>query len=209
MSEPVTVAALYVERGGVYWDLPGVDPWDAERDARLYAGPHPVVAHPPCERWGRFATVNGQVEGDDGGRFASAVSAVRRWGGVLEHPAESRAFAAFYIPRPTRGAGWQRACDPHESWVCCVDQGNYGHRAAKPTWLYAVGTALPSLAWGPAVCAPVPERSRVSALARGVRPSRVGTVAIMSRSQRRATPPAFRDLLLSIARSVRPREVAA
>lgn len=24
------VAALFVERSGVYWDLPGVDPWDEE-----------------------------------------------------------------------------------------------------------------------------------------------------------------------------------
>ncbi len=37
------IAALYVERGGVYWDFPGVDPWDQARDARLYAGPWPVV----------------------------------------------------------------------------------------------------------------------------------------------------------------------
>lgn len=33
------IAALFVQKGGVYWDLPGVDPWDEERDARLYAGP--------------------------------------------------------------------------------------------------------------------------------------------------------------------------
>lgn len=33
------VAALYVERGGVYWDQPDVDPWPIDRDARLYAGP--------------------------------------------------------------------------------------------------------------------------------------------------------------------------
>jgi hypothetical protein len=30
------IAALYVRRDGPYWDLPGVDPWDEERDARLY-----------------------------------------------------------------------------------------------------------------------------------------------------------------------------
>ena len=50
----MTVAALYVEPDGAYIGLPGVDPWDERRDARTYAGPHPVVAHPPCQRWGRF-----------------------------------------------------------------------------------------------------------------------------------------------------------
>ena len=44
------IAALYVETDGCYFGLDGVDPWDAERDAREYAGPHPVVAHPPCKR---------------------------------------------------------------------------------------------------------------------------------------------------------------
>lgn len=48
------IAALFVETGGSYFGLAGVDPWDEPRDARLYAGPHPVVAHPPCQRWGRF-----------------------------------------------------------------------------------------------------------------------------------------------------------
>ena len=44
------IAALYVETGGAYFGLEGVDPWD---EARRYAGPHPVVAHPPCQRWGK------------------------------------------------------------------------------------------------------------------------------------------------------------
>src|SRR6185437_17018118 len=43
---PQMVAALYVEKNGVYYGLPDVDPWDKERDARNYAGPFPVVAHP-------------------------------------------------------------------------------------------------------------------------------------------------------------------
>jgi hypothetical protein len=84
----MTVAALFVERDGVYFDLPGVDPWDETRDARLYAGPWPVVAHPPCNVWCQMASVNekrwGRMVGDDDGMFAAALAAVRRWGGVLE-----------------------------------------------------------------------------------------------------------------------------
>ncbi len=48
------IAALYVQAGGSYYGIDGVDPWDEGRDARTYAGPHPVVSHPPCQRWGRF-----------------------------------------------------------------------------------------------------------------------------------------------------------
>ena len=83
------VAALFVAAGGCYFGLDDVDPWDAARDARLYAGPHPVVAHPPCERWGRYATAKGATAGDDGGCFAAALAAVRQWGvrvGALRPP---------------------------------------------------------------------------------------------------------------------------
>lgn len=80
------VAALFVEAHGVYFGLPDVDPWDAARDARQYAGPHPVVAHPPCERWGRYWTGGPSAKerrrlGDDAGCFASALASVQAWGG--------------------------------------------------------------------------------------------------------------------------------
>lgn len=48
------IAALYVQATGCYAGLDDVDPWPEERDARTYPGPYPVVAHPPCERWGRY-----------------------------------------------------------------------------------------------------------------------------------------------------------
>jgi hypothetical protein len=110
-SAASTVAALYVEKDGAYFGLPDVDPWDEERDARLYAGPWPVVAHPPCNRWCQLAflnqAVNGLRVGDDGGTFEAALNAVRAWGGVLEHPAHSHAWAKFDLPKPPE-SGWQR-----------------------------------------------------------------------------------------------------
>lgn len=202
----ITVAALFVERGGVYWDLPGVDPWDDERDARKYAGPWPVVAHPPCERWGRYA--NGglgfrgavrPIPGDDDGCFAAALAAVRRWGGVLEHPEGSSAFAAHGISAPPRWGSWQPAHDGYGGAIICVEQGHYGHPARKATWLYSVGTVTPVLHWGASerqLLRPEPGR----------RATRTGVCQNLSRKQRRATPPAFRDLLLSIARSAQPSD---
>ena len=140
------IAALYVATNGPYYGLPGIDPWDQERDARAYPGPHPVIAHPPCQRWGRMwkgSPINikrGIVEklGDDGGCFDAALAAVRQWGGVLEHPEHSHAWAHFGIAKPPRQGGWIKA-DEHGGWTCRVEQGRYGHYCPKPTWLYAVG----------------------------------------------------------------------
>jgi len=142
------IAALYVDPEGVYAGLPDVDLWDELRDARRYAGPFPVVAHPPCNRWGQLARVNhsrwGTPLGEDGGCFAFALEAVRRFGGVLEHPAHSLAWRAYGLPRPIRGV-WSRSFDD-DGWVTEVSQVAYGHPARKRTWLYVVGEPL-SLDW--------------------------------------------------------------
>src|SRR6185437_3250629 len=149
------IAALYVVKDGCYFGIPGVDPWDKDRDARQYEGPHPVVAHPPCERWGRYwggapLTFPRLKKGDDQGCFAAALEAVRRFGGVLEHPEGSAAWPHFCIARPPRTGGWI-AADHHagfDGWTCAVEQAHYGHRARKLTWLYAHGVDLPELKWG-------------------------------------------------------------
>lgn len=211
------IAALFVERGGVYWDLPGVDPWDEARDARLYAGPHPVVAHPPCERWGRYARGGPNPHaarrelGADDGCFAAAIASVRAFGGVLEHPEASHAWRAFGLLAPPWGGSWVAAGDG-VGWTCCVEQGHYGHPARKATWLYAAGvSSLPSLHWGRSNKAHRLARLDAGFHSREERRRSVkrGTIQRLSKKQAKATPPAFRDVLLSIARSARGAQVAA
>lgn len=191
------IAALYVEKGGVYFGLPNVDPWDKARDARLYAGPWPVVAHPPCERWGRFwyggmylaSKGERRLLGDDRGCCAAALWAVRTFGGVLEHPADSNAWRWFALPRPARDGTWSEP-DAYGGRCAHVEQGHYGHRARKPTWLYVIRGELPTLIAGPSVA---------------LKP--IQYMAGNGR-ERHATPIPFRDLLIGIAESAQATRAA-
>lgn len=221
MSLP-TVAALYVQTGGTYFGLEGVEPWDEERDARLYPGPYPCVAHPPCARWCRLAGLVekrwGYRKGDDGGTFAAALASVRAWGGVLEHPAYSDAFAHFGLPAPKDKGGWQMGlCG---GWSCHVEQWHYGHAAKKATWLYCYGVReLPSLRWGA-----TPDNIETAYVTDGggdVKRRRArapvswcGNHVKDGENRRRlggkeasSTPIEFRDTLIAMARSVKPVEL--
>lgn len=140
----MTVVALYIDPKGPYPLIDDVDCWDEWRDARKYQGTSPVVAHPPCGRWCGMARMNerrwGAKVGDDGGCFESALRLVRRWHGVLEHPARSIAWEVFGLTKPS-GYGWSRIGE--KEWVGEVWQSAYGHKATKRTWLLYVGYKEP------------------------------------------------------------------
>lgn len=204
------IAALYVETDGCYFGLDDVDPWDEARDARRYTGPHPVVAHPPCQRWGKFWHGSTRKphqfkKGDDGGCFDCALTAVHLYGGVIEHPADSHAWDHFGINKPPRSGGWIPAFDNWtDAWTCCVYQGHYGHMSGKPTWLLVENVRrdqLPELRWGKTDQLIHPRALELHGYEKA---RRIGMVAMVGGKDktriRNATPLEFRDVLLSIAR---------
>ena len=225
------IAALYIEPEGCYADVSGVDAWCEIRDARSYVGPHPVVAHPPCQRWGRMAkggpsAPDTEKVGHDNNCFASALDTLATYGGVIEHPEASKAWRWFGLEKPTRHAGWQRTRGPliwwvqpvtgrlywrdcrreGEWWTCYVEQGHYGHMSRKPTWLLTnriPRDKLPELNWSKGE-----QRLHPTALARYgyEKARRIGMTAMVGGKDktkiRNATPVEFRDLLISIAQLV-------
>lgn len=201
------INALFVETGGPYFGLDGVVPWDKEADARRCVNGAPAVAHPPCERWGRYwsggpSAKERKALGDDAGCFAHALWYVRTFGGVIEHPEASHAFAFYGLPRPEFNGGWTQP-DKYGGRSCCVSQGKYGHRARKMTWLYACKTKFPELNWGPAKgMMRLEDSPRSAEHAKQMRsdPNRIPPERI-SVYERLATPPEFRDVLIEIARS--------
>lgn len=197
MENRLLVSALYVQHDGCYAGLENVDPWPESRDAKKYAGNNPVVAHPPCQLWGAMAHVNyarwggdHNKPGNDGGCFASALESVRKFGGVLEHPAKTNAWHAHGLIKPN-GIGWQQTIDG--GWVCEVWQSAYGHRANKATWLYYYGKNAPlPLCWdrteGTHQIGFYDQRGKLS------------NKPTLNKREANATPIKFRDKLLELAR---------
>ena len=192
------VSALFVQSDGCYSTLGDVDPWDEKRDARSYVGPYPVVAHPPCQLWGSLAYVNyarwggdHNKPGNDSGCFESAFASVRKFGGVLEHPAFTRAWAKFGLERPD--IGWSG--DAKSGWVCEVWQSAYGHRARKRTWLYY---------FSPSGNLPFDLRFDLKPVTHQVgccdTRGKARNKPTLSKKEANATPLSFRDDLLSLSR---------
>jgi hypothetical protein len=111
---------------------------------------------------------------------------VRQFGGVLEQPAFSGFWQAANLPRP--------GLPPVEGspWSLAVNQGNWQHRHAKPTWLYLVGIDPCQVAW-----------SGFTLELQGVR-----LLSRLTPGQRSATPARFASWLLALACQARRPKVS-
>lgn len=194
-----TVAALYVERGGPYMDYPNVDAWDKARDARLYDGPHPVVAHPPCGPWGELRHL---YKGDEHDCAAFALASVRRWGGVMEHPHRSKFWTHADVVSPGE-------FDELGGFTVNVDQCAWGHVARKRTRLYFIGVSF-DLVQCTILTGGTPTHwcsgTRKHNASGGSAPP---GIKFCSAQQRRRTPILFADWLIGLARMANVRSEAA
>ena len=183
------VSVLYVDPRGPYPSLVA-DWWDETRDARNYAGPNPVVAHPPCGPWGTLRTLS--REGHEIRELAMyALRDVRRFGGALEHPAKSTLFKLDDMPQfdglPDAYGGQHQ----HQRSVVRI---RFGHVALKETGIYYMG-GTPG---------PLPPKRKPSHWCSGVHtPGARGKpppgIKICSAEQRRRTPIAFARYLIALA----------
>lgn len=189
------VAVLYVDPRGPYPKMAGVDCWDETRDARLYNGPHPVVAHPPCGTWSSLKHLRRDKSDADCG--VRAVEQVRQFGGVLEHPARSRLWVRCGLPGPGEFP------DAWGGVTIEVSQVDWGHVARKRTWLYLVRVPVPT-------DMPTP-REPTHWASGGRRHKRKGSggfvppgIKVCSAQQRRRTPQLFAEWLVELARKATP-----
>ena len=183
------VAILFARADSIYKTLPGCDVWDAERDALKWPGGSPIVAHPPCRAWGALRQFAHPMPGER--ELALwAVDRVREFGGVLEHPAGSTLWKAKRLPRPGDSDQFSGRC-------IAINQWDFGHRAQKRTWLYAVG-----IHWGDFLR--VPKRAgivtHVITHAHGKRKGDSGWRPRVTNAEREHTPIELAKWLVEVAR---------
>lgn len=124
------VSVLFARQDSVYKTL-GVDVWDIERDARKWPGGNPIVAHPPCRAWGQLSHM-AKPRPDEKELAIYSVAQIRKYGGVLEHPAGSKLWETAKLPSPGQ-------FDEFGGFSFLCDQFQWGHKARKRTLLYIVG----------------------------------------------------------------------
>lgn len=191
------IAALYVDAlSGPYPRLDGVECWsgvpsqlslmagESERDAMAYAGPDPVVAHPPCGHWGRWRR---RCKQPRSWAIAGLVAfwQVRNFGGVLEHPAYSTLWDVVSAARPGE-------VDEFGGWTLQVNQTRWGHPCKKPTWLYVVGVSPEEMPALPE------EQAATHCMVRLLRNS--NELPELPKRKRHLTPFPFAEWLVDVAR---------
>jgi hypothetical protein len=182
------IAVLFARADSVYKTIPGLDVYDIERDARTWPGGCPVIAHPPCRAWGRLRQFAKPRE-DEKSLGPLAMAMVRKYGGVLEHPASSTLFAFCHAPRP----GWFP--DPWGGWTMRIDQFVFGHRAEKATWLYIVGCSPDDIPYIPI---------RGGSPTHCIRPTKAyPRLPSVTKAEREHTPPLLAQWLVDLAGRVR------
>jgi hypothetical protein len=179
------VSVLYVQEKSIYKTL-GMDCWDEERDARLFPGGNPVVAHPPCRLWSRMRGLS-TAPASEKTLALLAIDQVRKNGGVLEHPASSTLWPTW-LPLPGKGV------DHYGGYSISVNQHWWGHKAEKKTFLYIVGVSMAELP-------PVP--LSLNCVEYTVGSSGKGHRKEVSKHERSATPLEFARFLIEIAGRVK------
>ena len=187
------VTVLFAHRQTHYRVLPDVEVYDQLRDARTWPGGSPVIAHPPCAQWGRLRQL-ATPKPEEKALGPWAVEQVRKWGGVLEHPAGSKLWPTCKMPQPGQS-------DEYGGWTLDIDQVVFGHAAQKRTWLYVCGCR-------PEAAPPIP--------APGKRPTHSVTSSAatfyklpeLSKRGRELTPPDLCAWLVATARLCNPPPAA-
>jgi len=186
------VPVLFARRDSVYKKL-GCDVWDIDRDARNWPGGHAGIFHPPCRAWATLAQF-AKPRPDEKLLAIWSIDQIRKWGGVLEHPVNSRLWPDW-LPLPG-------TIDEYGGFSICVNQSWWGHKAEKKTLLYICGTTEQNMPEIPLSFDRIDYCVRYSKYQWKLRKERgIKSVQEITKREREQTPVEFAKWLIEVAKT--------
>lgn len=185
------VSVLFVRKDSIYKSM-GIDCWDIDRDARLWPGGNPIIAHPPCRAWGQLSHM-AKPRPDEKELAIWSIHQIRKHGGVLEHPRASKLWKEMNLPLGNE-------IDEFGGFTLCIDQSWWGHRAQKRTLLYICGakrSELPRM--------PLKFELVTHVITQGLRKGQPGWRPRVTQYERESTPAALAEWLIEVASLCRSR----
>jgi hypothetical protein len=85
------ISVLCVAKESNYHLIPGLDLWQAARDAYNFSGSNPVITHAPCAQWSRMKAFSRYDKKQKDLAFFCFNKVIEN-GGIFEHPAGSSFF---------------------------------------------------------------------------------------------------------------------
>jgi hypothetical protein len=184
------ISILFAARNSVYKTIPGLDVWDEDRNALNWPGGNPGIFHPPCRLWSMLSHFSvAPKEEKELARWS--VRQIRKWGGVLEHPAHSKLWLDQDLPRPGQKDAYGFTTGVYQWW--------FGHRGRKATWLYICGIDPKTVPLIPFKLG----QAEATCSTRHGGPGRIRDNEI------EATPPEFANWLIAVAEQCSVRRLAA
>ncbi len=129
MRKKITV--LFCQEDSIYKSFPVCDVWDEKRNALNFNELIPIIAHPPCRKFSRMRGLSTAPEVEKELAYFAAHH-IKKYGGILEHPAFSILWKEANLPNPGE-------IDKFGGFTLVISQFWFGHKADKLTWLYIVG----------------------------------------------------------------------
>ena len=125
------IPVLFTQEKSNYNNFKIFDCYDLKRNALSYSDRIPIIAHPPCRMFSKLRGLSSAPLSEKKLAFF-ALSKVRQFGGVLEHPRSS----TLWIDGNFNLDG---SVDSYGGFLRSVDLSWFGYPARKKTMLYFCG----------------------------------------------------------------------
>lgn len=127
------IPVLFTQENSNYNKFEIFDCYDLQRNALSFSGRIPVIAHPPCRKFSKLRGLSTAPISEKKLAFF-ALSKVRQFGGILEHPRSS----TLWLNGNFNLDGY---VDSYGRFLRSVDLSWFGFPARKNTMLYFCGIA--------------------------------------------------------------------